>query len=253
VNGRLLAPTATEVADSVAATIYAEWRSRFVAGTVDAVVGQWGLPVPGDQRVLTALKRALSGAPSLSGVDLFPVPGMSRPGDRQAYLMLTALRTALDQLAGPDFATAFGGSTNQNDYQWGKLHRLVLTSPLGGPFSAPPAFGRFPAPLPGLAGVPVDGGLSTVDAATHGLRANSADGFMFGSGPARRYVGVVTAAGPVGRDALPGGISALPTARHYDDLLPAYLTDDSYPVRVSPADVAAAAESIQLFRPRTGL
>ncbi len=251
--GRLSAPSAAEVANSVAATIYAEWRSRFVASTVDAAVGRYGLPLPGDQRVLTALKRALTGGPSLSGVDLFPAAGIARAGDRQALLMLTALRTALDRLAGPDFAAAFGGSTNQADYRWGKLHRLTLDSPLGGPFSAPPAFGRFPAPLPGLAGVPVDGGLSTVDAATHGLRGDSADGFTFGSGPARRYVGVLTVAGPVGRSALPGGTSALPTARHYDDLLPAYLTDDSYPVRTSAAQIAAATESVQLLRPRTGI
>ncbi|MEN3358773.1 MAG: penicillin amidase [Mycobacteriales bacterium] len=252
VNGHLSAPGPAEVADSVAATIYAEWRSRFVASTVDAAVGAYGLPVPGDQRVLTALKRALTGGRSLSGVDLFPAPGIARETDRQALLVLTALRTALDRLAGPDFAVAFGGSTDQADYRWGKLHRLVLESPLGGPFSAPPAFGRFPAPLPGLAGVPVDGGLSTVDAATHGLRGDSATGFMFGSGPARRYVGVLTAAGPVGRSALPGGASAVPTERHYDDLLPAYLTDDSYLVRTTPAQIAAATESVQLLRPRTG-
>lgn len=251
-GGRLGAPSPREVADSVAATIYAEWRSRFVAGTVDAAVGAFGLPAPDGQRVLTALKRALLGGRSLSGVDLFPAPGISRPGDRQALAILRALRTALDRLAGPDFAAAFGGSTSQADYRWGKLHRLVLDSPLGGPFSAPPAFGRLPAPLPGLAGVPVDGGFSTVDAASHDVRADSVDGFRFGSGPARRYVGVLTAAGPVARSSLPGGVSALPTSRHYLDLLPEYLTDDSHPVRSTPAEVAAATESIQLLRPPAG-
>jgi len=152
-------------------------------------------------------------------------------------------------LAGPDFAAAFGGSTSQGDYRWGRLHRLVLASPVGGPFSAPPAFGRFPAPLPGLPGVPVDGGLSTVDVAGHDVRADSVNGFMFGSGPARRYVGELTAAGPVGRSALPGGVSALPTSRHYLDLLPGYLTDDSYPVRVTRSEVAAATESVETLRP----
>ncbi len=152
-------------------------------------------------------------------------------------------------MAGPDFAAAFGGSTSQGDYRWGRLHRLVLASPVGGPFSAPPAFGRFPAPLPGLPGVPVDGGLSTVDVAGHDVRADSVNGFMFGSGPARRYVGELTAAGPVGRSALPGGVSALPTSRHYLDLLPGYLTDDSYPVRVTRSKVAAATESVETRRP----
>jgi penicillin amidase len=251
-NGRLSAPSPGEVADSVAATIYAEWRGRFAATTVDAAVGAFGLPAPDGQRVLTALKRALLGTPSVSGVDLFPAPGISRPADRQALAMLRALRTALDRLASPDFAAAFGGSTNQADYRWGKLHRLVLGSPLGGPFSAPPAFGRLPAPLPGLAGLPVDGGLSTVDAATHGVRADSVDAFRFDSGPARRYVGVLTAAGPVARSSLPGGVSALPTSRHYLDLLPEYLTDDAHPVRTRPADIAAATETVELLRPAAG-
>jgi penicillin amidase len=168
--------------------------------------------------------------------------------DRQALALLGALRTALDRLAGPDFAAAFGRSTDQAGYRWGLLHRLTLASPLGGPFSAPPALGRLPAPLPGLPGIPVDGGFSTVDAATHDASADSVNGFTFGSGPARRYVGVLTAGGPVGRSALPGGTSALPTSRHYLDLLPAYLTDDSYPVRSRPADIARAVESVQLFR-----
>lgn len=250
--GRLTVPAPHEVASSIAATIYSEWRGRFIASTVDTAVGAYQLPLPGDQQALTALKRALSGAPSLSGVDLFPAPGVTRRADRQALLMLRALGTALDRLAGPDFAAAFGGSARQSDYRWGRLHRLTLESPLGGPFSAPPAFGRFPAPLPGLAGVPVDGGLGTVDAAAHAARADSAEQFTFDSGPARRYVGVLTGAGPVGRSALPGGTSALPDNRHYLDLLPAYLTDDYYPVRVSALDVARAAETVEVFRPRAG-
>jgi penicillin amidase len=246
-NGQRATPSAREVADSVAATIYAAWRSRFVAGTVDATLGRYGLPLPAGQRTLTALKRLLSGAPSASGVDLLNATG-GTAADRQALAVLRALRTALGRLASPDFAAAFGGSTNQADYRWGRLHRLVLAHPLGGPFSAPPAFGRFPAPLPGLPGVPVDGGLSTVDVANHDVRADSANGFMFGSGPARRYIGELTAAGPVAHSALPGGVSALPTSRHYLDLLPSYLTDDYYPVRVSRTEIAAATESVQVLR-----
>src|SRR5205823_7068979 len=137
-------PSAHEVADSVAATIYAVWRSRFLAETVDAALGRYGLPLPGDQRTLTALKRVLSGAPSVSGVDLLNASGLTA-ADRQALAELRALKTGLDRLASPDFAAAFGGSTDQDDYRWGKLHRLVLASPLDAPFSAPPAFGRFPA------------------------------------------------------------------------------------------------------------
>lgn len=249
VDGRLSPPSAREQAASVAATLYATWRSRFIASTVDAVATRLGAPPVGGQRALTALKRALSGTPSTSGVDFFATPGVADARDRQALAILRAVRTGLDRLASADFAPAFGGSTRLADYRWGRLHRLTLASPLGGPFSAPPAFGRFPAPLPGLGGVPVDGGYGTVDAAAHDPRADSAEDFTFGSGPARRYVGVLTPGGPVGRSSLPGGTSALPTDRHYLDLLPAYLTNESYPVRVRPADVAAATESVTVLRP----
>ena len=249
VDGRLAAPSRREQATSVAATLYAVWRSRFIASTVDATAARYRLPTVDGQRALTALKRALSGVPSASGVDFFAAPGVADPGDRQALAVLRAVRAGLDRLAGAEFAAAFGGSTRLADYRWGRLHRLRLDSPLGGPFSAPPAFGRFPAPLAGLGGVPVDGGYGTVDAAAHDPRGDSADGFTFGSGPARRYVGVLTGRGPVGRSSLPSGTSALPTDRHYLDLLPAYLTNDSYPVRVRRAEVAAALESVTVLHP----
>jgi penicillin amidase len=248
-NGHLSAPTAREKAESVAATLYAVWRSRFLASTTDAVSRRLNAPVVDGQRALTALKRALSGVPSASGVDFFAAPGVADPKDRQALAMLKAVRAALDRLASPDFAAAYGGSTRISDYTWGTLHRLTLDSPLGGPFSAPPAFGRFPAPLAGLSGIPVDGGYGTVDAAAHDPRADSPDGFTFDSGPARRYIGVLTRSGPVGHSALPGGTSAIPADRHYLDLLPAYLTDDQYLVRVDRQDIRRATESVTLLRP----
>ncbi len=101
------------------------------------------------QRALTALKRALSGVPSASGVDFFAAPGVADPKDRQALAMLGRSGPRWTGWPSPDFAAAYGGSTRISDYTWGTLHRLTLDSPLGGPFSAPPAFGRFPAPLPG--------------------------------------------------------------------------------------------------------
>src|SRR6185312_10285498 len=138
VNGHLSAPSAREKADSVAATLYAVWRSRFLASTTDAVARQLDAPAVDGQRALTALKRALSGVPSASGVDFFAAPGVADPKDRQALAMLKAVRAAVDRLASPDFAAAYGGSTRISDYTWGTLHRLTLGSVLGGPFSAPP-------------------------------------------------------------------------------------------------------------------
>jgi penicillin amidase len=239
VDGRLLRPTRGEIADSVAATIYAAWRSRAVTGIIDAALG--GLPVPDGAEAVTALRHLLdtwstAQGVGASGIDFFAVPGIADPSAARDYHLLSALASGLDMLAGPGFDAAFHGSTDQSDYRWGLLHRIVLSHPLGGPFSVPTAFGQFPAPLPGLTGIPVDGGFETVDAATHDVRASSIDGFMFDSGPARRFI-----ATPLGREmwaesALPGGTSALPDSPWYLNLLRPYLTDDYYRAKLSDDD-----------------
>jgi penicillin amidase len=225
-------PTQAQIADSVAATIYAAWRSRAVTHIIDDHLG--GLPTPDDQFALAAVKHLLDTFPAThgvgaSGIDFFGVPGITDPAASRDYLILTSLRDALTLLASPAFNAAFHGSTNQNDYRWGLLHRLVLAHPLGGPFSVPPAFGQFPAPLPGLTGIPVDGGYETVDAASHSVRAADVNGFMFGSGPARRFVANPAPGQTVAVSALPGGTSADPASPFYLNLLRPYLTNNYYP------------------------
>ena len=102
---------------------------------------------------------------------------------------LSARYRALDLLAGPAFADAFANSTDQRDYRWGKLHRIVFDHPFIDAFSIPAQPPQvFPQPVPGLRGIPTDGGFNVVDASSHSARADSVNGFMFGSGPVRRYV-----------------------------------------------------------------
>jgi penicillin amidase len=239
-------PSQAEVADSVAATIYAAWRSRAVSNIVDAHLG--GLPTPDDQHALAAMKHLLdtfatARGVGASGIDFFSVPGIADPSASRDYLMLSSLSDALTMLASPSFSAAFHQSANQDDYRWGLLHRLVLAHPLGGPFSVPPAFGQFPAPLPGLDGVPVDGGFETVDAATHPVRASDVNGFMFGGGPARRFVASPAPGDTDAVSALPGGTSADPTSPFYLNLLRPYLRNQYYPAllasELAPGDIAA--------------
>ena len=149
------------------------------------------------------------------------------------------MRSALAALAGPDFAGAFGASTDQDDYRWGKLHRIVFRHPLGGPFSIPPAGGAFPPPLPGLDGIPTDGGFGTVDAASHDARAASADAFMFGSGPVRRAVAEARPDGIRAVTSLPGGASGVLGSPFYANLLPGWLTDEAFPLPLSVPDPVA--------------
>ncbi len=260
-------PTADDVRRSVAATIYAVWRGRLVRNVIDARLQAFGellsrpgqpveLPVPPDQQAMTAIRNLLDGFPEhhgvgASGVDFFAVPGFQgSPEDRRDLIVLQSLADALSLLSGPDFAPAFGGSTNPDDWRWGKLHRIVFQHPMGGPFSVPPAFGEFPAPLAGLPGIPTDGGFGVPDASNHGVRAARWDQFMFGSGPSNRLV-VELSRGPAKRaeSVWPGGASALPTSPYYLNLLPLWLRNETVPLHFRAAELGKDTASAERFVP----
>src|SRR5205085_7982261 len=128
------------------------------------------------------LNFALNGGVGVSGVNFFAVPGIAAAADRRDFVILSSLRSGLELLA----TAAFFGSANQNDYRWGRLHRIEFTHPLGSVFSIPPAGGAFPAPLPGVRGIPTDGGFQTVDASSHNARGKVPDDFMFTVIPSHR-------------------------------------------------------------------
>jgi penicillin amidase len=236
VNGHLGTPSRHEIADSAAATIYALWRGQFLHNTIDAFLDPLQLPRPqNDERSLTALQHLLltfnqTGGVGASGVDFFQVPGVASAADRRDVLLLRSVRGALDEAAGPSFAAAFHGSTNQDDYRWGLLHRIVFAHPMGGQWSVPPAFGAFPQPLAGLPGVPRDGGFDTVNVGTHDVRAADPNGFMFDSGGANRYVSAAGRSGVTAQTSLPGGTSGIPGNPFYLNLLPGWLTADAFPL-----------------------
>jgi penicillin G amidase len=235
-SGLLFAPSAEEIAASVAATIYAMWRSEVIRTTIDARLAELGLGAfpPDSERSLAALRRLLDATPftgaGASGVRFFTAPDLPDPADARDAVLLGAVKSALALLSGPTFAAAFGASTDQGDYRWGKLHRIVFSHPLGGPFDIPPAGGAFPAPLAGLPGIPTDGGHGTVDAASHDARARTVNGFMFGSGPVRRNVVEGRRHEFRAVTSLPGGTSGVLGSPFYANLLPAWLTDEAFPI-----------------------
>ncbi|HYI08835.1 MAG TPA: penicillin acylase family protein [Thermoanaerobaculia bacterium] len=244
VNGALSAPSSAEIETSIAATIYSVWRGQFIKNTIDAVLATGNLPRPSSALTVTALRNLLenygtrfgSGA---SGVPFFNVPPIPNTAEtapaRRDILILKSLADALALLASDEFKPAFNNSTDQNDYRWGKLHRLVLAHPLGGPYNTPPAGGAFPAPLPGLNGIPVDGGFEVVDASSHNSRAATLNGFMFGSGPVRRSVSEGVRNGAIrGFTSLPGGPSGLVASPMYINLLRPWLTNEAFQIDLQP-------------------
>ena len=83
-----------------------------------------------------------------------------------------------------------------------------------------------------------------------GLRDNS-QRFRFGSGPNRRYVGELgTKAGSIrGETILPGGNSGVLGSPFYGNLLPRWLTNDTYDIRFKRGDVNKAADTKTVFVP----
>lgn len=244
----LPAPSAGEIANSVAATIWSVWRGEAIRNVVDATLQRIGLGdfLPGSSEAYVALAHLLrtfdqNQGIGASGVDFFPAPaGVTREQARDLAL-LGALRDALDRLAGPAFEDAFGGSADQGDYRWGRLHRITFEHPLGAPFSIPPA-GGFDDLAPELPGISRSGGYEAVDASSHSARADDADEFTFSSGPARRFVGVLDPAGIDARQVIPGGQSGVLGSPHYADQLPLWLTDRYHPVAIEPAAVGPVEE-----------
>ncbi|MDH3276352.1 MAG: penicillin acylase family protein, partial [Gammaproteobacteria bacterium] len=255
-DGDRAAPSVAEVEHSIAATIYSVWRGQMIGNTIDQVLDTIGLPRPPSSLSMTALRNLFDQYDAqfgvgASGVNFFNVPGVADPFERRDILILKSVQDALDLLASEDFAQAFGGSTEQSDYRWGRLHRIVLDHPLGPPFDTPPAGGAFPPSFPDLAGLSVDGGFGVVDASSHSARADSSSGFMFGSGPSRRYVGEGSRAprSISGRTILPGGESGVLGSPLYANILGRWLTNDYYDIRQRNRDVKQNSASTQKFVP----
>jgi penicillin amidase len=135
-------------------------------------------------------------------------------------------------LASDEFAPAFGNSQNVMDYRWGMLHRIVFDHPLGGPFNVPgTAFaGGFTDLAPDLPGLARAGGFGAVDVANHSARADGLNEFMFGSGPSRRFYGVLDPAGIQAGNILPGGTNGIFLHPWYANQMGRWLTNQYHAV-----------------------
>lgn len=252
--GPLHPRSSDEIARSVAATLYSVWRGQFVTNTVDAALVPVGLPKPPDEQSLTALRHLLENFTSnqgvgASGVNFFKVNGVSSATDRRDIVILQSLAGTLQLLSGPAFQNAFGGSQAQDDYRWGRLHRITFAHALGDPFSIPSAGGAFPQPLANLKGIPTDGGFQTVDAANHGVRARDEKSFTFSRGPSKRSVFVAEEDGMEGASSLPGGVSGVLGSKYYLSLLPSWLRNQTYKQLFDEEELREQTISLEQFIP----
>ena len=251
----LPAPSTQEVASSVAATIYSVWRGQIVKRVLDGTLAGIGLGdfAPDGDVALADLRQLLETFPTrrgrgASGINFFNVPGAGTPEEARDRILLGSLTDALNLLASDAFAPAFNHSTDQEDYRWGKLHRVVFDHPLGGPFNIPPA-GGLSHLEPDLPGVARSGGFGAVDASSHNVRADGVNEFMFGSGPARRFVGTLQRSGPEAEEVIPGGTSGVIGSPFQADQLRLWLTNRYHPWIYRPGDVAGDATSVEGLEP----
>lgn len=256
---QLFEPTPNEISKSVAATIYSVFRGQAIRNSVDATLTGIGLgnnlPTSrGANRAFMHLLQSFDENQGIgaSGVPFFNVPpieGLPEPSltDRRDFILLASLKGTLDLLASDEFAPAFANSTDQNDYRWGKLHRIVLRHPLNSvPFNVPNGFGLNPlaSDLPGIAR---QGGFDVVDASGHNTRANTLNGFMFSAGPARRTVAEMTPTRPLVDEIIPGGRSGIFLSPFYTNQLLFWLVNDYLPLSIGEDDGISGAVQIQTF------
>ena len=102
---------------------------------------------------------------------------------------------------------------------------------------------------PDLPGLARQGGFDAVDASSHSARANTLNGFMFGSGPNRRFVGEMTPDGVIGYETIPGGQSGVFYHPNYSSQLPLWLTNTYHDLALGGADGDAVAVSTTTFGP----
>lgn len=257
----LAPPSATEIANSVGATLWAITRGQLIRNTVDHTLGKVGLGsyLPGGNEAYSGLKFQLDafaalGGKGASGLDFFTKVSSELAGAaadlRRDCVLLGSVRDGLDLLASEAFAPAFAGSTDLDDYRWGKLHRITFRHTLGDALSVPGIAGYpFQNLGEGLPGLARQGGFDVVDASGHNARANSVNGFTFGSGPVRRFIGEMTDT-PTLLQIAPGGQDGNPGDMGYISQLPRWLVNAYKPLVIDPEVSEASAVARIEFSPK---
>ncbi len=253
-------PTAQDLVDSVATTIYNVAIGRLVVNTFDATLAANGVTYrQGTTEAIRGLLRLLDKVPftgvGASGLNFFDDTSVSlSAANERDMLLVKSLQGALDLLAGANFANAYANSMNVDDYLWGRVHYVIFKSfmdgalndthiPGGGIFNIPPqpAVG-FPP------GKPANGARFTVDVANYGMRPSSETGLSFGSGSNRRSIVEMGTSGPVqAKNVIPGGEDGVVGRVHYGDQVNLWLSNGYHDTLLKTADVVADAESRSNF------
>ncbi len=238
-------PSAKEVSDSIATSIFNASMPRLVKLAFDDELGAMGQR-PGTKglgrlvqfAILEPSRLATYSASKGDTVlwDNLSTPEVETRDERIAAAMLQGAFYLRDRL-GADLA----------QWQWGKLHTLTLAS------LVPATAGESPVtlPTPGNAkfpaGFPRPGDNFGVDAANSGL--TNPEKFSYENGPVQRLVVEMTPSGPKAWNALPGGQAFDPASPHHADEVEHWRRNKAPPLYFTEAEVNAHKASSARYKP----
>lgn len=254
-------PSAQDLVDSVATTIYNVAIGQLVTNTFDAQLAAAGVSYrQGTSESIRGLLRLLDKVPftgvGVSGINFFDDTSVSLAADvERDMLLVKSLGSALNLLSGAGFADAYANSMNIDDYLWGKVHYTIFTSFVDGQLNDThiPGAGIFDIPPQPVAsfppGMPRNGARFTVNVANYGMRPTDENGLSFGSGSNRRSVVEMGPSGPVrAKNVIPGGEDGVVGRPHYGDQVNMWLSGTGFhDTLLATADVVANAEARDNF------
>lgn len=272
----------SDVADSVATSIFHAWFSTYVAQVLDderiprdlspAVTGdtfrmQTMLLIEegrgaGNPRDLGSFDPATNESVFFDDLRTPEIESSREIGLRAIDLALTFLRSEPTEELRGGF-----GTSDWDGFRWGYRHQVRFDSLVGSALGAGSSaeldlllssFRITPAVLPlmpdlaaddpraSLPHFPRPGDQFDIDAANPGL--NTSD-WTYGSGPVFRMVIALGPDGVRGQNILPGGQSGIPTNEHFADQAAYWLGNRTVPLRYLPEEVAEGAVSIERYFP----
>lgn len=215
------APTAGEIADSAATTIFNAWAVSFLGRAFGDEMSLVGSGSGGAARiglfVFTRAKELRTGIADETGEALLCDRLGTAEVESCTYQAVRALADALE------WSEDTFGSANMDDWRWGELHTLTLSSLVPDTGLDVPTGGEFDT-IGG--GFPRHGDNFSVDASSPGLGDFD---FTYGHGPSMRHLVELGPGGPPkARIALPGGQVHDPASPHYRDLMEQYWRVNAY-------------------------
>ncbi len=227
-------PTPAEVQASIAASIYYAWRPRFAEAALGDEAAQYASPTD-PAGTLVPFNRVTG------SLYLLENPGTSRTGQTLFDDVTTAAVETRDQILlnslkqAVDFLVTQTSSSDPSTWAWGNIHQVEVQD----------LFGEFGIAERVLGPFPRGGGNSTVDVAG----PISATNMHYTAGPQMRFVAEVGSNGIVARSSLPGGQIDDTNSPHYDDLLPLWLRNETFPLYFETEDVVAHTEELIVLSP----